>query len=121
LSAVLARHNAELDKLGPGHLDEDASTWAAWEAAGNREGKSYWTFWHTMPTTAAGMAAYFQYLAEPRWPAHERQPHDPIIDDAIGCPWHHEYGSADGDGGMPGLTEWMRTMELALRRIAATA
>jgi hypothetical protein len=118
-AAVLARHNAELEKLGTGHFDEDATTWAEWEATGNREGETYWTFWHTMPTTVAGMAAYFQYLQSPRWPGQNDAADDTIIQDARNNGgWWDSHGR--GDGGSPSLMDWSRLMELALRRIAAT-
>jgi hypothetical protein len=127
-SAVLARLNAELEKLGPGHMDEAGASYQESEAADDREGRAYWAFWHTMPTTVAGMAAYFQYLAEPRWLLPDGEDERDygkesrsMIDDAIGGAWHPEYGSDGGDGGVPGVLDWVRTMELALRRIAATA
>jgi hypothetical protein len=37
-------------------------------AACAREGVAYEIFWRTMPTTVAGMAAYFQHPQESRWP-----------------------------------------------------
>jgi hypothetical protein len=107
-SGAMARHNAELEKLGPGHLDEEASTFAESEAAGDREGKAYSAFWKTSPTTIAGMAAYFQYLQSPRWPRDDDPSEATIID---------YLATEDG----PEIADWARTVELALRRIAATA
>jgi hypothetical protein len=95
-------------------------------AAGDREGETYSTFWRTLPTTIDGFVALFRYLQEPRWPKSSASPsqdaiygdlrHRAIIQDAVSEGWHDH----DGEGGVP-VTKWAHLMELALRRIAATA
>src|SRR5215467_8819008 len=79
-------------------------------AACARESVAYEIFWRTMPTTVAGMAAYFQYLQESRWPV-DLKP-NPDMPFTI-----MEYMVSED--GPDDITEWAQMMELALRRIAA--
>jgi hypothetical protein len=119
--AKIDRMNADLEELGPCHSEEDAPSYQDQVAASEREGEAYRAFWRTMPTTAAGAAAVFQYLQEPRWPPDLSPAPDfpgddsSIIQDAVSNGWR----DPDGDGAIPGVTQWVQMMEQALQRIAA--
>jgi hypothetical protein len=115
----LRRHRDFLAAFaGPGPNDSDDPAWPDCEAAGEREGEAYHRLWHTMPTTAAGFAALFTYFQNPRWPGHSDGTAyaDSIFQDAVDNAWF--CGDEDGDGGMPGLMQWLQLMELALRHMA---
>jgi hypothetical protein len=118
--AKIDHMNADLEKLGPCHSEEDAPSYQDQVAASEREGETYRAFWQTMPTTAAGAAAVFQYLQEPRWPPDLSPPLDfrgddsTIIQDAVSNGWR----DGNGDGRIPNVTQWVQMMEQALRRIA---
>jgi hypothetical protein len=109
-AAIAAHKAANLDwaaKLKHNDADHPDCT-----AANERESVAYEAFWRTMPTTVAGMAAYFQYLQEPRWPV------DPDIEPDLEMPFTIiEY--LVSEDGPDDIVEWARNMELALRRIAA--
>jgi hypothetical protein len=117
------RMNADLEKLGPCHSEEDAPSYRDQAAASEREGETFRAFWRTMPTTAAGAAAVFRYLQEPRWPPDAGPPSDfpgenaTIVQDAVSSGWQ----DSSGDGGIPSVMQWAQMMELALQRIAAGA
>lgn len=121
--AKIDRMNTDLEKLGPCHSEEDAPSYQDQVAASEREGETYRAFWRTMPTTAAGAAAVFQYLQEPRWPPDASPSLDfpgensTIIQDAVSNGWR----DSNGDGGIPSVMQWAQMMEQALRRIAAGA
>jgi hypothetical protein len=121
--AKIDRMNADLEKLGPCHGEEDAPSYQDQVAASEREGETYRAFWRTMPTTAAGAAAVFRYLQEPRWPPDAGPSSDfpgenaTIIQDAVSNGWR----DSGGDGGIPSVMQWAQMMEQALRRIAARA
>jgi hypothetical protein len=120
--AAIDRMNAELQKLGPCHSEEDAPSYQDQLAAAETEDETYRAFWRTMPTTAAGAAAVFRYLQEPRWPPDLAPPSGfpgedaTIIQDAVGNGWR----DTDGDG-VPSAMHWVQMMEQAMRRIAAGA
>jgi hypothetical protein len=122
--ASIDRMNADLENLGPCHREEDAPSYQDQVAATERERETYRALWRTMPTTAAGAAAVFQYFQEPRWPPDpspsldfpgEDSRIETIIQDAVSNGWR----DSSGDGAIPGVTQWVHMMELALRRIAA--
>ena len=121
--AQIDRMNADLEKLGPCHPEEDAPSYQDQVAASEREGEAYQAFWRTMPTTAAGAAAVFQYLQEPRWPPDPSPSLDfpgeesTIIQDAVRNGWR----DSNGDGAIPSITQWVQMIEQALRHIAAGA
>jgi hypothetical protein len=72
-----------------------------------REGEAYLTLRKTMPTTMAGLVAYFAYLQAGR-DAHHRS--KSVFEHLV---W--EEGDPDE------LMRWVRLMEVAVRRIAATS
>jgi hypothetical protein len=121
--AKIDRMNADLETLGPCHSEEDAPSYQDQVAASEREGETYRTFWRTMPTTAAGAAAVFRYLQEPRWPPDSGPPtgfpgdDSTIIQDAVRNVW----SDSNSESAIPGVTQWVQMMEQALRRIAAGA
>jgi hypothetical protein len=117
------RMNADLEKLGPCHSEEDAPSYQDQVTASEREGETYRAFWRTMPTTAAGAAAVFRYLQEPRWPPDADTSsgfpgeNATIIQDAASSGWR----DSSGDAVIPNATQWAQMMERALQRIAAGA
>jgi len=121
--AEIDRMNADLERLGPCHSEEDAPSYQDQVAASERERESYRAFWRTMPTTAAGAAAVFQYLQEPRWPPDASPSPDfpgensTIIQDAVSNSWRN----SNADDGIASAMQWVQMMEQALRRIAAGA
>ena len=121
--AKIDRMNADLETLGPCHGEEDAPSYQDQVAASERESETYRAFWRTMPTTAAGAAAVFGYLQEPRWPPDASPSLDfpgenaTIIQDAVSNGWR----DSSGDSGIPNPMQWAQMMERALRRIAAGA
>ncbi len=120
--AEIDRMNADLEKLGPCHSEEDAPSYQDEVAASEREGETYRAFWRTMPTTAAGAAAVFRYLQEPRWPPDASPSNFPgenatIIQDAVSSGWRDSIGDAE----IPNAMQWAQMMEQALQRIAAGA
>jgi hypothetical protein len=141
---VIAEHraaNAEWDRRllaheswydankGPDSLvenDHDGPEYAACEAAGNAEAAAHWRLWRTMPTSAAGFAAWLSYLQTPRWPIRDGDPNivelakRSIFWDAVHEVWSHELGRDEGDAGVPALAEWLTSMEIAFRRMTLT-
>jgi hypothetical protein len=77
----------------------------AFEAFGDRESEAYLALRKTMPTTMAGLVAYFQYLRAPR-DMHLRS--DSVFEHMV---WEN--------GNSEDLMRWVRLMEVAVRRIAA--
>jgi hypothetical protein len=103
--------------------DHDDPEYAACDAACDREAEAWFTFWRTMPTTAAGWAAYFAFLRSPRYPLRpqeedlvEQFKNTMFVDAWVNC-WAMEPGRSEGDGGVPALGEWLHSMEVALRRM----
>jgi hypothetical protein len=109
-AAIEAHRNANLDWAA--ELKGKDGEHPGCAAASARESVSYEIFWRTMPTTVAGMAAYFQYLQEPRWPV------DPQVEPNPDMPITMMEHIVSEDG-PDDITEWAQMMELALRRIAA--
>jgi hypothetical protein len=79
-----------------------------------------------MPVTAAGFAALFAYLQTPRYPPRPEDPDEPpddimfayVVDEVR----QSHSGSPDtGDGGVPALAEWLRSMEVAFRWMTVSA
>jgi hypothetical protein len=108
--AIDAHRRANLDWAG--ELKSKDGEHPDCAAASARESVAYEIFWRTMPTTVAGMAAYFQYLQEPRWP-----PDDSDREPGLDGP-HTIIEYIATEDGPDDLTEWAHLMELALRRIA---
>jgi hypothetical protein len=105
-AAIAAHRKANLDRAA--ELKRDGSDHPDCEAASARESVAYEIFWRTMPTTFAGMCAYFQYLQEPRWPVDqdvEPNPDRPFTiieyvvtehgpDDITEWAWSRRYGAS---------------------------
>lgn len=109
-AAIEAHNQANLDwaaKLAQ-HGDMDHLECVA---AGDREGDAYGLILDAKPTTVAGFAALFQYLQEPRW---SPEPHDDPHEAETLIEYMMDQTGID-------LNDWCSTIELVLRRIAATA
>jgi hypothetical protein len=117
----LSRHGEFMKSAGSGANDADDPAWPECNEAGDREGEAYRQLWRTMPTTAEGFAPLFVYLQAPRSPPElgdrETAAVNTIFGDAVRNIWWSDPGMEEGAGGVPAMMDWLRMMELALRRM----